>query len=173
MVLVLVDIQYNPEVARNRRFTKFVEWLVLEFRLSLPALAYSARLFGRTPLRKMMKFRPEDDAHRRKSAVFNMTWDLFLMNAFFRKWTSKEDKKETLFVSNDLALKEILRSAVAAQTSGTMESLGENLEMSVWEPAREMLTTYAGRTDRVYGSESWSPEYRAGLIQHFEERLLA
>lgn len=172
IVLAIVDVHLDQAIRRERKLSVFIEWLITEFRLSLPAIAYATRLFGQVPIRKMMKYRPSMQACRRRAAIFNMTWDLFLMNMFFRKWTSKEFGAEIFLVSDDRALKEVLRLAINVQNAGTTDAFRKSVGEHAWPAVRELLSTYRSRTDRVYGGNEWSADHRAELIQRLSRRLL-
>ncbi|MEO8327335.1 MAG: hypothetical protein ABI618_15900, partial [Nitrospirota bacterium] len=93
-------------------------------------------------------------------------------NSFFRLWTNKHEKEETFFVSDDNALRSLLRLAVEVQTQW-LKPIQPYLETRTWSVVRDLLENYQGRTDRAYKSEAWGPEYRADLIEKLERKLFA
>ncbi len=95
------------------------------------------------------------------------------MNRFFRLWTSKHQKEETFFVSDDNAIKSVLRLAVEVQKKGSLKPIQTYFEPHTWSVVKELLDNYHDRSDRIYLSETWGPDYEAGLIGQLEDKLFS
>ncbi len=171
VALGLISIHYDPSLKDRDRLHAYVDWLISKFRLSLPAVAYAARMFGKRRLPKMMKFKPSQNARARQQAAVNLTWDLYLMNEFFRNWTAAAEAEQQVLVTDDRVLKEVLRSAVAAQLTGP-DALADDPNSTEWKRVRKLLEA-TDRPDRVYRSPAWGIDYRSSLVAELEGQLLA
>ena len=119
----------------------------------------------------MMKFKTAQNTDERRRALWNMTWDLYIMNQFFRKWTGKTEKDEYIFASADNAFCQLLRSSIDVQKQESFDPLISNLTESEYKIAQRFLETDMNNVERVYLSESWKPEYRDSLIAQYENKL--
>ena len=172
ILLSIVDIKFDKAVPANKKLPKFLEWLISKFRMSLVGTIYAMVLFGKKPLKRMMKYDPKQSIEGRKSALWNMTWDLYIMNQFFRKWVGKEDADEFFFASDDKAFCELLRSAIKVQQVGDFSPLTQYLSKSGYEVAEDFLKLDESSVERVYKTKEWGPEYREKLIKSYEEKLV-
>lgn len=171
LVLGAVSVYWDSRIPPNRKLENYVEWMLREFRLSLPCVVYAVRLFGQNPMPKMMKLRPDLSEHFKRTAVFNMTWDLFHVDHFFKDWTDSAKNTETLFFTHDRALKSIMRLAIALQHASDWGPALQYLSHQQAAALRSLIDTRNERTDRVYGTDAWSSEYRALHIQAMEATL--
>ncbi len=172
MILVVTSINLDNSKAREDKLKEFVHWLIKDFRLSLVAIVYSLVLFSKKPLKRMMKYKVSDSSHVKKKCLTNMTWDLYILNQFFRKWTSKSELKEHLFASDDKAFSELLRLAIDVQNNENFNHFGEYISGSAIEYLNNFICGSQVSTSRVYNSEQWTPEYRAEMIATYEKSLL-
>ncbi|PWW34576.1 hypothetical protein DFO83_111103 [Idiomarina loihiensis] len=172
ILLSIVDIKFDNNIPANKKLLKFLEWLICKFRMSLVGTIYAIVLFGKKPLKRMMKYDPKTNVEARKSALWNMTWDLYIMNQFFRKWVRKGDTDEFFFASDDKAFCELLRSAIKVQQVGDFSPLTPYLSKSGYEIAENFLNLDESSVERVYKTEQWSPDYRKKLIESYEANLV-
>lgn len=171
MVLYITLTSLDDSLSKSQKLNSVVEWMVKEFRLSLVAITFASVFFGKKPLKKMMKFKASQSAENKLKSLFNMTWDLYNLNRYFRIWTERDNNDEALFASGDKAFNEILRNSVNAQNKGGLNVFGgflsqsdiDYLEMITSEPEKYFV--------RVFASEQWSPEYRSILIGKYERKL--
>lgn len=140
--------------------------------MSLVCTIYAMVLFGKKPLKKMMKYNSRQNSTERKKALWNMTWDLYMMNQFFKRWIGKDESDEFIFASDDKAFCELLRSAIKVQQRNDFSALIPFLTNSGYEQAKNFLNLDMSNVDRVYTSDDWSPEYRNGMIGLYEEKLI-
>lgn len=171
LVLALVRIYYDSGVEPTGRMAHYIDWMIQNFRLSQPCLAFAARFFGKSPLRRMMKFRPDRSPTENRAGLRNMTWDLFQINHYSRNWTDPEKQWEELLFTQDRALRESLRLAIRLQCLDDLDPLLNLLRPREIPECKELLQTYRSRSDRVYGTEDWSPDHRASLIEKLETEL--
>jgi hypothetical protein len=173
IVLAIIQTHVDDAVPKSGKLVAFIDWIVSNFRLSLPGVMYAVRLFGRQPLKRMMKYRTNQTTHERRSAAFNMTWDMYLMTRFFKYWTDKDASCETLFVSDDNALRAVLRLSIDVQKAGKLDPIGQYLEPQVFKSVCDLLENHQSHKDRIYGTEQWVPEHRAALISELERKLFS
>jgi len=172
IILSIVDIKFDKRIPSDKKLAKFFDWLICKFRMSLVGTIYAMILFGNKPLKRMMKYNSQQNITERKNALWNMTWDLYIMNQFFRKWVGKDDENEFFFASDDKAFCELLRSAIKVQQIGDFSTLIPYLTKSGYEQAESFLKLDVSSAGRVYETDEWSPEYRGSMIRSYEEKLV-
>ena len=101
-----------------------------------------------------------------------MTWDLYIMNMFFRNWISNEKENEFVYATDDKAFRELLRLAIDVQIHDGFEPLRNVISQSDYHNLAEIWNLDVPEEERVYQSDEWSPDYRAKLINKFENELL-
>lgn len=171
VVLAIIRAHIDKSVPASQKLVFFIDWIIKNFRLSLPGVMYAVRLFGKQPLGKMMKYKVGENGHQKRSAAFNMTWDLYLMSRFFKYWTEKDASCETIFVSDDKALQSVLRLSIDVQRAGGLEPIAQHLDSRVFASVHDLLQNSGSRVDRIYGTNRWSAEYRFTLISELEHKL--
>ncbi len=173
MMLSIVDIKHDNSIPADKKLSAFLDWVIRDFRKSLVTTIYALVLFGKRPIKRMMKYKSSQDRNERRSALWNMTWDLYIMNQFFRKWTENNNKQEFLFASDDNAFCELLRLAIDVQKHENFTPLNSYLTDSGYIEAKKFLETDVNDIERMYWSETWGPEYRKNLISKYEKKLLS
>lgn len=171
LVLAAVSTYWNNKVQPQRKLERYLDWVVREFRISLPCIVYAVRLFGHNPLSNMMKFRVDLNDHSRRAAIFNMTWDLFHIDHFLKTWIDPEKKWEEIFFTQDRMLKSLLRLAISVQYREDISPLLNFLTPSQATMCRTIIDGRSDREDRAYGTDAWSPEHRDQLISKLEREL--
>lgn len=169
-VLKITHISNDTSISRPKKLLSFVEWCITEFRFSLPALVYAATLFGRTPAKRMMKYKKMEQPQKRRSALRNMTWDLYYVDRYMKSWVSKDERTENLMLTADGGLKLTMQLAVECQLAEGLEPLRPHLA----DELQWIEDVYANRDSvkRIYNSEKWSYDYRNDLINKYESKLL-
>lgn len=171
MVLSITDINMNDSIPRNRKLDVFIDWVISEFRMSLVAIVYAIVLFGKRPIKRMMKYSKSHAIEKRRQSISNMTWDLYIMNQFFRRWTRKSENEEFLFASDDKAFGSLLRAAIEIQKTDNFEPIKSFLSPLEYSSAVRILEVDRTSESRAYNSEEWGSEYRARLINKYESKL--
>lgn len=171
LVLGAVSMYLDDNVPAPCKLDHFLDWVIRDFRLSLPVLVYAVRLFSKTPLRGMMKFKISQPTHERRRALANMTWDLYLIDRYLKNWINPEKEREEIFFSQDKVVKELLRSAIRVQYAAAIDPLSLYMNESQQLRCKELLESASHRRDRVYCSKDWTPQYRDSLIQSLEQKL--
>ncbi len=172
MMLSIIDIKTDKSIPNDLKFQTFLDWSVHDFRMSLVAIIYAVVLFGRYPIKRMMKFKGSQNKEQKQKALHNMTWDLYLMKQFFHKWTSKEDEQEYFFASDDKAFCSLLREAIEVQKHESFEPIKSHLNKSGYDSAMELFNLDLKKVDRMYNSPEWGADYRLSLIEKYEKVLL-
>lgn len=169
-ILAITDISDNATISRQEKLLAFIEWCISEFRLSLAALVYAAALFGRSPAKRMMKYKAKEPVEKRGAALKNMTWDLYYVDRYMKSWISKGERSENLMLTADNGLKLTMQLAIDCQRAEGLEPLRPHLVTEL--PKIEYA--YKNRTSakRAYSSEEWGPDYRKRLITKYESKLL-
>lgn len=137
-VLKITELHYFDKSSNEKKIDKFLNWCFSDFLYSLVALSFSIRLLGNNPLLKLMKYKPSLCFEKRKNALINMTWDLFLLDKFFETWITKEEHQEFIYASNDKPLKEVLKMAISIQIKENGNELGYYLSSSLIKKINEI-----------------------------------
>jgi hypothetical protein len=171
LILGAVSVYLDDSLAAKHKFDRYLDWMITDFRLSLPILVYAVRLFGKISLRGMMKFKLSQSTPERKRALVNMTWDLFLVDRYLKNWVDPKKKREEILFSQDIVVKELLRTAISVQYAEGIDPFFNYLRESQYLRCKELLNSASFREDRVYLGKAWNPEYRADLIRKLEHEL--
>ena len=171
LVLAAISIYWNTAISHQNKLGQYLDWMIQKFRLSLPCIIYAVRLFGHNPLSNMMKYKIGESEHSKRSATFNMTWDLYHIDHFFKNWIDPEKEREELFFTQDRVLHSLFRLAIEVQYSGDISTLLNYLTSSQASMCRSLIDGLNNRDDRVYGICAWSPEHREMLIRSLEKEL--
>ena len=137
-VLKVTELYYFDESSNDEKIDKFLRWSFSDFLYSLVAISFVIKLMGNRSLPRLMKYRPDLSVDRRKDALINMTWDLFLLDKFFENWVKKEQNKEFIYASNDKALKEVLEIAISIQIKESANHLGSHLSLPLIKKINEI-----------------------------------
>lgn len=88
--------------------------------------------------------------------------------SIFQGLTNPAKNWETLFFTDDRALKSMLRLAIEMQYSNDLGPTLRHLNRQQAATVRSLIDTRNERADRVYGTDEWSPDYRARRIEAME-----
>ncbi len=171
LVLKAVSVYWDNAIPHQKKLELYLDWMIQNFRLSLPCIVYVVRMFGHNPLTKMMKFKNDGNEYLKRTAVFNMTWDLFHIDHYFKNWINPEKEWEELFFTQDRMLRSLFRLAIEVQYAGEMTPLLTYLSSPKATMCQTLIEGYSDRNDRVYGTSRWSPEHRKNLIRNLETEL--
>jgi hypothetical protein len=172
VILLKIALLDKTNKRPHEKLLYFLDWLLREFRLSLPCIVFAIVLFSSLRIKKMNKINLKDNKEDKIKQAYNMTWDLFFINSFFRYLMNKDDKTQYLVATDDKVVKAILRYSLRVQNAGTLQILRDVM------PAREhklldiVEEVISSDTERVYDTERWSYEYRDYLIKSFEKQLI-
>lgn len=168
LILKLVALDKENK-SNNERLYEFISWMHSVFRDSLVATIFTLYLFSSKRIKNMLKYKSTASKEEKINQLKNMTWDLYFMNHFIRKWVNKNETDEILFASNDKVLRTVLKTAIKVNIHGSMDYLGEIYpEWKIFSKIKDDLKD----KERTYLSEKWSPEYRDELIKEYERILL-
>ena len=171
VVLFITHISLDQSLSSKKKLKTVVEWMITDFRLSLVSITFASVFFGRNPLKKMMKFKKSQSAEKKLKDLFNMTWDLYNLNSYFRMWTERESLDEGMFVSGDKAFNAILRNSVDVQNQGNLRVFENFLSTEDIDYIEKITSSPECHFERAFESEKWSPTYRAELIEKYEQKL--
>lgn len=170
-LLMLAIIKINTTHTNNhKKLEEFISWSISEYRLSLFAIVYAAHLFGKTPLKRMMKYKPSAAGPENKRNVENMTWDLYIMSQFFERRKGK-NKTEYMLASDDKAFCNLLRTAINVQKTNSLIPLEGCITKESITKLQEKIDQRNSHNQRAYNSINWGPEHRDMLIINFEKEL--
>ncbi len=178
-ILAITQIHTETPNDYEENIKKFIDWSICKFRLSMPAIIFASVLFAKEfpqcnnqTRKNVMKFKSSQDSLKRKNSLINMTWDLYFMNRFFRRWTGKKENEEFLFASADKVLTTLLRIGIKLQDTGSCNHLLEFLSPSTVKYIDNVDEMAKSTPNRIFNSDDWTPEYRSNLIEDFEKILL-
>lgn len=167
LACVYVESDDRPDI----KLTSYIEWLVKEFRLSLVATVFAVVFFGKKPLAKMLKFKASQTPNKKRASIINMTWDLYIMNEYFRSWVSQGSEQELMYASGDKAFLGVLNYAIKIQETGSLQCMQGHLSQELLAYLEQLTLNPNSICDRVYQSKKWTPDYRARLIDKYESQL--
>ncbi|MCG9736565.1 hypothetical protein L1D32_00070 [Shewanella insulae] len=169
IVVYVIYISQQPNFNRLDKLTKVVEWMITEFRLSLVGITFAAIYFSEKPMKRMMKYKVSDDPCSKQRSAFNMTWDLYNLNRYFRMWTERVPEQEGIFASGDKVFNAVLRKSIKVQQSSCMDCFKDFLPHDVVSYLEKITLHPSENFNRVYDSPDWSPSYRDELIRKYED----
>ncbi len=170
-IMSMVSINIDNSIAPDKKLEVFLNWLISDLIMSLVIAVYAMVFFGKRPIKRMMKFNKSRDPQERRKAIWNMTWDLYMTDQFFRKWKEKTPREEYLFASNDKAFHKLLNLAINAQKNSNFAPLKPYCTEAGYAVVQDYHNKDVEKEDRVYKSNKWSPEYKDQLILDFESKL--
>ncbi|MGN5182840.1 hypothetical protein ACTG1Y_11375 [Aeromonas veronii] len=168
IVLYIIYVSHIPNISRLDKLKKVVEWMITEFMLSLVGITFASIYFSETPMKRMMKYKVSDDPCSKQRSAFNMTWDLYNLNRYFRMWTERESEQESMFASGDKVFNLVLRKSIQVQQTGCLDSFRDFLPQDIVLYIEEITAQPDKYFERAYNSGEWSPSYRDELIRKYE-----
>ena len=171
LILLKIVLFDQQDICNREKVRKFMTWLVKEFRLSLPCTVFAIILFSSKRKKKMNKVKKKYSYNIKLDKMYNMTWDLFLINEFFRTLTDEKRDSEYLIATDDYVIKFILRAALGVQDAQDFQYLKTLLPFKEHEYVDLAINIMNNTRDRVYDTNQWSPEYRDTLIESAEMEL--
>lgn len=168
IVIYVIYTSQRPNLSRLDKLTKVVEWMITEFRLSLVGITFAAIYFGDKPMKRMMKYKMSGDPYSKQQNAFNMTWDLYNLNRYFRMWTERVPEHEGLFASGDKVFNAVLRKSIKVQQSSCLDCFKDFLDQDIVSYLEKITSNPSAYFNRVYDSSSWTPSHRDGLIRKYE-----
>ena len=171
-LLILFVVKTDLSGMSNEdKLTTTLDWMIHKFRKSLPVFVYCVVYFGKLPVEKMMKFKKNKSSVVHRAQLQNMTWDLFIINHFFRTWTSADPLVETLYASDDVGFRTILRRAIEVQYAEGVTPLRDILSESAFGKVMEWNDSDFSEDERMYSTTEDAYQYRATLISELEAEL--
>ena len=171
MLLKMISINIDVSIAPDKKLESFLNWLISVLIMSFVIAVYAIVFFGKKPIKKMMKFKESRGPQERRKAVWNMTWDLYMMDQFFKKWKGKTPREEYLFASDDKAFRELLYLAIDARKKSNFAPLKPYCTDSGYAVVQSYYNKDVENEERVYGSKKWTPKYKEQLKFDFESKL--
>lgn len=172
-LLLLKVVQISQDDSIKNKIVEFQKWAYEHYRLSAPVTIFASFLFSGNPPKRINKYRQKDTQIERRAALYNMTWDIYLINRYLRDWVAKDGKTQIIFATADIALQTFFRALVDLQAEQNTEILRQYLNPKDSERTISALNdTYPG-VQRAYESKDWSPEYQQKSIADLEKRLFS
>ena len=172
-ILKVTELYHFDESTNEEKINKFLKWCFSDFLYSLVAISFVIKLLGKRELPKLMKYKGHLSVKKRKDALINMAWDLFLLDKFFEKWVGKEKNKEFIYASNDRPLKEVLEMAISIQLEGNANQLGGQLSSFLIKEINIVSGIMGKVEDRKIVNVTDFKYYRDGLINKIELIVLS
>lgn len=177
MILKIVDIKFDESIADSKKLSTYLNWLVDDFRMGVPGIVYALVYFGKKPERRMMKYKASEKASEKSKSVKNMTWDLFVIRHFFKKWENRVEDEEFIFASDDNAFSKILLLSIHVYKERSFESCRKlgYINSSDLTTLNDLFNQALPNKNRAYRNPSLSCEdrvsYRDNLILEYERKL--
>jgi hypothetical protein len=120
----------------------------------------------------MIKYKTNDSKKQKLQQLRNMTWDLFIMNHYFRIWQNKKENEEILMASDDKVLNGLLKIGIRIQKKESFDEIKQYVDGDDFKTVTQSFEVFDKLDDRMYLSNDWTPEYRKKLILEYEADLL-
>lgn len=171
-ILKIVEIYFSENISDDEKIVNFHNWCFEHFKYSLVTISFVIKLMGKQPSKKLMKYRSHLDAKKRKEAIVNMTWDLFLLNNFFDNWVNKSTNQEFVYASNDKPLKEVLEIAISIQKNEGFDHLEGQLSSKLIKELSDITDLMSQDENRNIAKVSDFKQFRDKLINNIEMAVL-
>lgn len=125
MKIVIID--QLPE-SNDSKLKRFILWEKQDFQYSRVSTAFAMICFSTNRIRGMIKFKKKYGQFERKKAIQNMTWDLYLIDHFIKKFGNKPETEEFILASADRALREVCELAIKISSNQDPEQLKKVLD---------------------------------------------
>lgn len=168
IILYIIYVSQIPKLNRLNKLKKIIEWMISEFRLSLVGITFAAIYFSEKPMKKMMKYKNTDTPLYKQRSAFNMTWDLYNLNRYFRMWTEREAQQEGMFASGDKVFNSVLKNSIKVQQMNCLDGFKDFLPQDVVNYLDKITCNPDEHFKRAYQSQNWTPLYREKLIRKYE-----
>lgn len=168
IVVYIIYISQQPKLSKLDKLTKVVEWMITEFRLSLVGITFAAIYFSDKPMKRMMKYKVSDEPCSKQRSAFNMTWDLYNLNRYFRMWTDRVPEQEGIFASGDKVFNAVLRKSIQVQQNRSLDCFKDFLPRDIVSYLEKIAFQPSAHFNRVYDSSDWTPSYRDEQIRKYE-----
>jgi hypothetical protein len=172
LILLKIVVFDHQDLQPKEKLKKFMLWIVKDFRLSLPCIIFAIFIFSRKRFKNMNKVKRNSSSALKLDQIYNMTWDVFLINSYFRKLTEEDKESEYLIATDDQLVKSILRAALGAQEAGSLHHIKFFLNDNEHDYIDMVEEIMSNTTNRIYDTDEWIPEYRDTLIAKAEDELL-
>ena len=172
-VLKVTELYYLDSSSNEEKINKFIKWCFSEFLFSLVAIAFIIKLMGDRASPKLMKYKSNLSTEKKKDALINMTWDLFLIDKFFEKWIKKEQNEEFIYASNDKPLKEVLEIAISIQIKESANHLEDSLSQPLIEIINGIDKVMKNKNGRRIANVTDFAYHRNELINQYELIVLS
>lgn len=170
IVLKIVKLKLS-DTARDNKIVELTQWMYYEFTLVITATAYSAFFFGKKPIKNVMKYKANGTADERQKSIVNMTWDLFIITQYFRKWIGNQSNDEFLYGSDDKAFREVLRLGIDVNVAQNITPLKHYLKDSVYSQLEKLHNEPPPKNEREYFVAEDQYSYRSNMISQYENDL--
>lgn len=111
-ILKLCILYFDSKIERKNKFKLFIDYCQSDFLISIPLIIYSIFLFDIKSINGIMKFRLNDVEINKKQAIYNMTWDIYNINRYYKYMMTSNKQKQYLFASADKLLLKILKICI-------------------------------------------------------------
>lgn len=173
-VLKITTIYQDHTLNQEDKLLEFIDWCHKEFGYSLVALSFLMALVGKQPTPKLMKYNASANSIKKKKSLWNMTWDLFILDKFFEYWVKKPSANEFIYASNDGPLKRVLELAISIQVNESCNNLSSFIPDAVIEQINKIQGIIDEQNDhsrKLFCAPDFQ-KYRSSLITQYEEILL-
>ncbi|MCK9171670.1 MAG: hypothetical protein M0P01_14765 [Treponema sp.] len=173
LVLLKLLQYYFCSLSRKEKILKFIEWTVKYFRLSFVCINFAIFLFSSNRIKNMMKFKVASSPEEKINQIYNMTWDLFFMNHYFKELREKTENEELMVATDDKVIRFLLKVGIGVQQEQSFEYFKKYLPLKEHCWIDDLQNIIKSAKDRVYDTPKWSMDYRNELIKEEEKKTLA
>lgn len=128
-ILKIVEIEIYLQKDKEK-FEELLKWMYEDFILAVIPVTYALLLFSSQRIPGMFKFKTDSSSIQKKKQVINMTWDIYIIDEYFRSLNKRTNNEEILFASEDNLVKKILIMTLEHSISNDYDVFLKHLPLS-------------------------------------------
>lgn len=157
-ILKLCEIYFDSKIDRKNKYKEFLEYCQKFFLIHIPLLVYSIFLFDKKSTKEIMKLKISDTKDIKEKSIYNMTWDIYNIDRYYKIVIDKKYHEEYIFGTADNLLKKILRICINI-------SYGENTNLNNYIEDKENLQIFFNWIDFKKNSNTKKDKLANEFIQ--------
>ena len=166
--IVQIRLSYSNHI---KRIEAVYEWMHKEYRFSSAALVFAFYMLSGNPPSKMNKYNSSKSTEEKKADLYNMVWDLYSINKFYRHWQQNTDY-ELLVATNDKALAKCFRTLIDLNSSGDRNLILDYFPADYGKRIIKEIESKRVSNLRIYATPEFGEQYQQKLIDELERELL-
>ncbi|TGK67392.1 hypothetical protein [Leptospira kanakyensis] len=136
-ILKITEIEIS-HMKDESKFSTLLNWMYEKFIFTEIPTVFAIILFSSRRIRGMFKYKSTDNYKLKKKQITNMTWDIFMIDHYFRILNKKRTDEEIMIATEDQLVKSILKIVLEHSQTKDYNILLKYLPSS----SEKMIKTY-------------------------------